>query len=132
MTPRSLPSLASSEHQGALFWKAWDWQESNGCSTQRQNTEHGRRTSPWVLHNVRLWSPFKCFTSRLCATCSDTSCILTRGIFCQERDITCPEYLPPNQPSSVASWICFKSMRTPKPTHHCECRVNKDAFSGHR
>lgn len=106
MTPRRLPSLASSEHRGALCWKAWDWRESKGCSTHththRQHTEDGLRTSLWLLHNLQLWSPFKCFTSCLCATCADTSCILTRGSFCRERDITCPEHLPLNQPSSVS------------------------------
>lgn len=59
------------------------------------------RTSLWLLHNLQLWSPFKSFTSCLCATCADTSCILTRSFFCGERDITCPQHLPLNQPPSA-------------------------------
>lgn len=135
MTPRSLPSLSSREHQGALCWKAWDWQESKGCSTQQQNTEHSLRTSLWMQHNVQLWSPFKCFSSLLCATYSDTNCISTSGTFCQERDNTCPERLPLNRPSSV-------SQAQPRPetlrlNAHVRaetlprCYENRDAFGGH-
>lgn len=136
MTPRSLPSLSSREHQGALCWKAWDWQESKDCSTQQQNTEHSLRTSLWMPHNVQLWSPFKCLTSLLCATYSDTNCILKSGTFWQARDNTCPERLPLNRPSSV-------TQAQPRPERrrlnaHVQadalspCHANKVAFSGHR
>lgn len=136
MTLRSLPSLSSREHQGALCWKAWDWQESKDGSTQQQNTEHSLRTSLWMLHNVQLWSPFKCFTSLLCATYSDTDCILKRGTFCQARDNTCPERLPLNRPSSVTQ--AQPRPETRRLNAHVQadtlspCRANKVAFWGHR
>lgn len=94
------------------------------------------RTSLWMPHNVQLWSPFKCFTSLLCATYSDTNCILKSGTFCQARDNTCPERLPLNRPSSVTQ--AQPRPETRRLNAHVQadalssCRANKVAFWGHR
>lgn len=80
----------------------WLGKPGTGSRPTAAPQEEGLPTSLWALHNLQLWSPFKGSTSWLCATRSDTGCILTRGVFCQERDIARPEHLPRNQPPPVS------------------------------